>query len=127
MNFIQAVTSVFKNSFNFKDRAMRSEYWYFMLFSMGAGFVAGLFDAASFPEMLAEYGTGPVGIIEGLALLVPSISVTIRRLHDVNKSGWWQLIALTIIGIIPLFYWMIKKGDAGENRFGEDPMSFTQV
>ncbi len=52
-----------------------------------------------------------------LLTLVPSISVSVRRLHDINRTGWWLLISLTIIGIIPLLYWSIKPGDEGANRF----------
>jgi uncharacterized membrane protein YhaH (DUF805 family) len=49
--------------------------------------------------------------------------VAARRLHDGNRSGWWQLIAFTVIGLIPLIYWLIKKGTEGPNRFGEDPVA----
>ena len=58
-----------------------------------------------------------------LAVLVPNITVTVRRLHDVDRSGWWMLIPMTIIGIIPYLYWVCKKGDEGENRFGPEPLA----
>ena len=61
--------------------------------------------------------------IFNLAVFLPSWAVMIRRLHDVNRSGWWILINLTIIGIIPFTYWLFMKvGDEGENRFGSDPL-----
>ena len=52
-----------------------------------------------------------------LLTLVPSISVSVRRLHDINRTGWWLLMSLTVVGIIPLLYWSIKRGDESLNRF----------
>ena len=62
-------------------------------------------------------------IILTIVTIVPEIAVSVRRLHDINKSGWWLLLSLTVIGIIPLIYWVCKKGDEKENRFGENPLS----
>jgi uncharacterized membrane protein YhaH (DUF805 family) len=62
-----------------------------------------------------------------LALVAPSIAVAVRRLHDVNRSGWWMLLAFTIIGVIPLLYWLIKKGTDGPNRFGEDRLATLSI
>ena len=53
-----------------------------------------------------------------LILLLPSLAVTARRLHDVDKSGWWMLIALTLIGLIPLFVWYVSVGTKKKNKFG---------
>lgn len=55
-------------------------------------------------------------------MLIPSIAVYIRRLHDVNRSGWWVFIALTIVGIIPLIIWVCSKGTDGPNDYGDDPL-----
>lgn len=60
--------------------------------------------------------------IWSLIILVPSISVAARRLHDIGRSGWWQLIGLTIIGLIPLIYWLVKQGDHWQNIYGADPL-----
>ena len=66
--------------------------------------------------------------IFNLAVFLPSWAVMIRRLHDVNRSGWWILISLTIIGIIPFVYWTcIKKSDENENRFGSNPLTGLEV
>ena len=65
---------------------------------------------------------GPLSIILSIVTFMPSIAVSIRRLHDLNKSGWWLLLALTIIGIIPLFIWIVSKGTQGKNRFGDYPL-----
>jgi uncharacterized membrane protein YhaH (DUF805 family) len=58
-----------------------------------------------------------ISLIFQLAVLIPSITVATRRLHDTNRSGWWQLIVLTIIGIIPLLFWLCKKGTEDKNKF----------
>ena len=58
-----------------------------------------------------------------LFMLVALLSLTARRLHDVNKSGWWYLLFFTIIGIIPILYWFVQKGDKADNRFGPDPLA----
>jgi uncharacterized membrane protein YhaH (DUF805 family) len=52
-----------------------------------------------------------------------SIAVATRRLHDVNRSGWWQLIAITLIGLIPLIYWLAQPAETTENRFGKNPLA----
>jgi len=56
-------------------------------------------------------------------MLIPWTTVCVRRFHDIGRSGWWMLIALTIIGIISFIYWMCKEGDKGENRFRTDPLT----
>ena len=56
-------------------------------------------------------------------LTIASFAVMVRRLHDVNRSGWWFLIYLTIIGIFVLLYWYVQKGDEADNRYGSDPLS----
>jgi len=114
MNFFEAVKSAFSKYGVIAGRSLRSEYWYFQLFI----FIGALVSAV--PDI--QIG-GPVYVIFVLAVLVPNITVTVRRLHDVDRSGWWMLIIFTIIGIIPFLYWMCKKGDEGENRFGPYPLA----
>ena len=114
MNFFEAVKSAFSKYGVIAGRSLRSEYWYFQLFI----FIGGLVSAV--PDI--QIG-GPVYVIFVLAVLVPNITVTVRRLHDVDRSGWWWFIPLTIIGLIPFLYWMCKKGDEGENRFGPEPLA----
>jgi uncharacterized membrane protein YhaH (DUF805 family) len=60
-----------------------------------------------------------IGIMVGLVLFLPSLAVFARRLHDRNRSGWWILIAITIIGLIPLFYWLVSEGSKEANEYGE--------
>ena len=114
MNFFEAVKSAFSKYGVIAGRSLRSEYWYFQLFI----FIGALVSAV--PDI--QIG-GPVYVIFVLAVLVPNITVTVRRLHDVDRSGWWMLIPMTIIGIIPYLYWVCKKGDEGENRFGPEPLA----
>ncbi len=121
MNFQEAIVSGFNNYFNFKDRASRSEFWYWTLFAFLVGIVAQVLDAVVFG---AGAQVQPLNLISSLALLAPGLAVSVRRLHDVDKSGWWLLIALTVIGILfPLLYWNCKKGDDGVNRFGSNPLA----
>ena len=113
MNFFQSIRICFAKYATTNGRAIRSEYWYFVLFIFIGAFVIGIFDA-----ILFDNGNTPLFWLFILVILLPSISVTARRLHDVNRSGWWMLIPLTIIGYIPYIYWLIKKGDEEENKFG---------
>jgi uncharacterized membrane protein YhaH (DUF805 family) len=117
MNFQDSVKSGLTNYANFQGRASRSEFWWFALFCAIIGLVAGVTDAALF-GVTDPQETGPAGVVANLALLIPSLSIGARRLHDVDRSGWWQLIMLTIIGIALLIYWFIKPGDEGINTFG---------
>ncbi len=129
MNFMDAVKTCFNKYIDFSGRAPRSEFWWFMLFLTIASAILGQIDTALFGPTLVmtdngfEYNTGILGGLFSLATLLPSIAVTARRLHDIDKSGWWQLIALIpLIGWIIMLIWMIKKGTPGDNRFGPDPL-----
>ena len=61
-----------------------------------------------------------IDLVWSLAILVPSFAISARRLHDVGRSGWWQLIVLTIVGIIPLFIWFVRAGDSDTNKYGDN-------
>ncbi len=124
MNFIESIKSCFIRYTDFSGRSMRSEYWNFAVFIIVLSFVADFLDVkiAGVPY-LDYYGFGTLTIILTIVTIVPSIAVSIRRLHDINKSGWWLLLALTVIGMIPLMYWAYLKGDEKENRFGKNPLS----
>ncbi|MEM6851324.1 MAG: DUF805 domain-containing protein, partial [Pseudomonadota bacterium] len=61
-----------------------------------------------------------LGTLFSLATLIPGIGLGVRRLHDIGRSGWWTLIAFTVIGLIPLIYWACQPGERSENRFGPD-------
>jgi uncharacterized membrane protein YhaH (DUF805 family) len=115
MNFTQAISSGFSNYVNFAGRAIRSEYWYWVLFVFVASIVARIIDAA--------IGINLFNPIFGLAVLLPSIAVGVRRLHDIDRSGWWLLLDfIPLIGWIILIVWFCSRGTPGANRFGPDPL-----
>lgn len=124
MNMPQAVSTVLiKKYATFNGRAGLSEYWWFILFlTLGnlvfSGLDSYLGTTAGFMyQGNIEIKTSLFNGIFSLLTFVPSIAVAARRLHDVNKSGWWQLLMLTIIGIFPLVYWLLKKPVNESNRF----------
>ena len=115
MNFTQAISSGFSNYVNFAGRAVRSEYWYWVLFVIVVSIVASIIDAV--------LGTTLFNPIFSLAVLLPSIAVGVRRLHDLDRSGWWLLLSLIpLIGAIVLIVWFVGRGTPGANRFGPDPL-----
>jgi uncharacterized membrane protein YhaH (DUF805 family) len=109
----------------FSGRAPRAEYWWFVLFTVLVTMGLTILDFALFgTETVNEYGIGPLGAIATLAFFLPSLAVTVRRLHDRDKSGWWIFINLIpLIGFIYLFYQYVSRGTAGSNRFGPDPLA----
>ena len=119
MNFQQAIASGFNNYVNFSGRAARSEFWYWVLFTFLAGAVTGILDLAIFPDSYLS----PLNSISSLLLFLPSLAMSVRRLHDLDRTGWWILIVFTIIGIILLLIWDCMKGTTGANRFGPDPLT----
>jgi uncharacterized membrane protein YhaH (DUF805 family) len=121
MKFGEAVVSGLRNYFTFSGRASRSEFWFFTLFCILVVNLGSVGDLFLF-NALAQEGLGPIFVVSNLALLVPGIAVSARRLHDIDRTGWWLLITLTIIGNIWLIIWWCTKGTAGRNRFGSDPL-----
>ena len=116
MGFAQAISAGFSNYVNFRDRACRSEYWYWILFIVIAEIVAGIID-----QML---GMQIVSSLFGLVTIIPNIAVAIRRLHDLDRTGWWILLGfIPLIGWNILLIWYVTKGTDGPNRFGPDPLA----
>lgn len=108
--------SVLKNYAKFDGRARRREYWMFTLVNIVVYAVL---------NVLAQQVSSVIGILAlvyMLAILVPSIAVAIRRMHDIGKSGWWVLIALVpLIGGIWYLVLAVTKGQSGSNAYGADP------
>jgi uncharacterized membrane protein YhaH (DUF805 family) len=105
----------------FTGRARRTEYWMFTLFSTMIAIVLAVLDN-SLGLSFMPGGTGLLGLLYSLAVLLPSIGVSIRRLHDTGRSGWWLLIALIpLVGVIVLIVFLATAGNAGPNSYGQDP------
>lgn len=124
MKMSQAVSTVLLKKYaTFNGRAGLDEYWWYILFlTLGNVIFASLdsFLGTTAGFMYQENIEIKTSLFNGmfsLLTLIPSIAVATRRLHDVNKSGWWQLLMLTIIGIFPLIYWLLKKPIDEGNRF----------
>ena len=125
MSFMSAVKSGFKNSFTMSGRASRSEYWFwilggvvFQIIMVVGAIILGIMDIPILPGLMA---LAPF-------LLVPaSITVTVRRLHDIGMSGWMWFVALVpIIGAIYLIYLFVQEGDMGENAYGAVPTNMLE-
>ena len=102
---------------DFTGRARRSEFWLFWLFTIVVGGIAGALDYMLFPGEVE-----PLQLIVGLGLLIPSLAVAFRRLHDTDRTAGWLLLWLVpILGWLALLVFYLTPGTAGSNRFGPDP------
>ena len=112
---------VLKNYATFSGRARRKEYWMFFLISALISIVLTLLDIL-LGTYSVEYEAGLFSGLYSLLILIPSIAVVVRRLHDTDRSGWWILISLIpLIGVIVLFVFMCLDSQPGTNRFGVNP------
>ena len=113
-NIIAIVKSVLTEKYcEFEGRSTRPEFWWFYLFSFIVSLILGIFG----PKL------GMIlSCIWSLGTLLPNLGLGVRRLHDINKSGWYLLLALIpFVGAIILILWWAKPGDAGENQYGPEP------
>lgn len=111
-----------KNYVGFTGRSRRSEYWYFTLFYLVIAIVLSVLDSIVFGGSGEGKGTPVLSGLFMLAMLLPSIAVGIRRLHDTDRSGWWLLIGLVpLIGFIVLIVFFVQDSKPGDNRFGPNP------
>ena len=119
MIFGDAITNFLTNNYvGFSGRASRSEYWFWVLFTMIVSFVTGIRDGFIFGS---EFGTGTISNIAAVIYFLPGLAVWVRRLHDVGKSGWWILSSILILPVLLLLYWLIIEGDSNPNEYGEVP------
>lgn len=157
MNFGEAVKTCFQKYFVFSGRARRSEFWWWVLFTVLASIVFGVLDVIVFSGVAEDIG--PFGSLFSLATFIPSLAVTARRLHDTDRSGWWQLgyivplivtaiLAVLFLGsgsgglggiimvigalatlgaFILLIVWLATDGQRHDNRFGYSPKYGGQV
>ncbi len=130
----------------FTGRASRSEFWYFILFSMIISIILGILDGVlgtgytynvnavaletatvTAASVTTEQTIGYMSSLYSLAIMIPTLAVSMRRLHDIGKSGWWLLIGIipivNFIGIFVLIYFYAKDSQLGENAYGENPKS----
>tara|TARA_Y100000385_G_scaffold71365_1_gene71656 strand:- start:44 stop:511 length:468 start_codon:yes stop_codon:yes gene_type:complete len=117
VSFTQSWVLFFRNYAKFSGRSSRSAYWFWALWSLIITIVIEVLRASIGEEL------NPVDIIDlvwNLAILVPTFALGARRLHDVGRSGWWQLIPLTIVGIIPYLIWVLRAGDSEGNKYGDN-------
>jgi uncharacterized membrane protein YhaH (DUF805 family) len=119
MNFLEAIRSGFRKYVTFSGRAVRSEYWFWALFTAVGLAATALLDSAIFGY---HPGPTPFKLLFEVATLLPSLAVAARRLHDTDRTAWWLLLFLTVIGAIALIVWYCEKGTPGPNRFGPDPL-----
>lgn len=121
MSPIDWATRPLKKYADFSGRAPRAEYWWFYLLIIVGYLVAMILDSiVGTGGVLGSYGI--LTLVLGLAIIIPSLAVGARRLHDTDRSGWWLLIGLIpLIGAIVLLVFFVLEGTKGDNRFGPDP------
>ena len=122
-----AIVLGFQRYFDFSGRSSRSEYWWWALFVIIASVVLTYADIL-IGTYSADTESGLLASIFGLVTLIPGIAVGVRRLHDINKTGWWMLFAvlffwLLLIPILLLLYWATRPGDQGDNKYGPEYQS----
>lgn len=128
MNFIGAIKNGFIKCFDFHSRTSRSEFWYFYLFTIIFGLIGMQIDQFFSLQILSfqlsqnineNIILGPTYIFLYFLFFMPSLSLYIRRLHDINRSGWWLLIAIIpFIGIVTLIFFWCLKGNNQSNNYG---------
>ena len=117
--------TVLKNYAVFSGRARRMEYWMYVLFNVIFAVAALILDNV-LGLTIADVGYGPIYLLYTLATLIPGIAVSVRRLHDIGKSGWYLLMSLIpCVGGIILLVFAATAGDVGDNEFGADPKGYT--
>ena len=122
VSFPDAIRLGFQNYFDFRSRSTRAEYWWWVLFVI-------------LTQQVLNVVNIRIGILFGLAVLIPGLALGIRRLHDINKSGWWLLMwfgiflirfgIFLIAPVIVLIVWHTKSSDEGTNKYGPDPRQAT--
>lgn len=122
--FGEAIKTCLKEKYaSVKGRAPRSEYWFFYLFYMIV-YCVPVYIGMGLAANGSGIGTAIMGIayVIALALMVPTICVTARRLHDIGKSGWMMLVAfIPLVGWIIMLIWLIKDSEPGDNQYGPNP------
>ena len=122
IGFTQSISSGFRRYFDFNTRSSRSEFWWWQVFAVLVGLATIILDGLFFGWETMESSWSPLNTLATLTLFIPGLAVSVRRLHDVERSGWWILICFTIIGIIfPYLYWAVQPSGYGTNKYGPAP------
>lgn len=131
MSLGESLTSVFNKYATFTGRARRSEYWWFTVCYYALGFIFNIAQLGMYVQLMSgelSYNNPSytimlmASVVIGLGLFLPALAVTVRRLHDIGKSGWnllWSLIP--IVGVIIVLVWMCQDSDVVANKYGESP------
>ncbi len=122
ISYFQSIIKNFRESFVFKGRSSTEEYWRYSGFAI----ILILLEGIIYSQLVTAF-PGSNNLLANAWLLIyiitclPMNGLSVRRLHDVGRSGWWNLLLLTVIGIIFTFYWSLKKSDPAENKYGATP------
>ena len=116
MDFQTSIKICFNKYAVFSGRASRSEFWWFALFILIISIIGFIIDVMIFGY--SSEVTGPMGWIIIIATILPSLAVGARRLHDTDKTGWWQLLWITIVGGILVLIWQATMGEKKKNKYG---------
>jgi uncharacterized membrane protein YhaH (DUF805 family) len=115
MKIINAYTDFWKRYVDFSGRTSRSDFWYYILGAFVVFIIAAMLDNVTGLTLFTP--------VLSLASIIPAVAIYTRRLHDINKTGWWQLIALIpLAGLIVLLVWFCTKGDQAKNQYGINPI-----
>ena len=112
---------VLKNKYaTFSGRAHRKEYWMFLLINLVVSVALALID--SLIGSVSESGMGLLSSVYSIGVLIPSLALSVRRLHDIGRTGWWVLISIIpVIGAVVLLVFMLLDSEPGSNRYGANP------
>ena len=128
MTFSKSISVCFSKYATFEGRARRSEYWWFFLFSLIASIVLSILDTNEFSSANISITVNSIvsSILDtnevlinafSIIMFLPSLAVSARRLHDTGRSGWWQMMYFTVVGIPILIYWLAIEGNEGKNSY----------
>lgn len=117
MSFFRAIASAIINYFNFRGRAGRTEFWFWVMFAAAVWLLALWLDLTFVPPYLGympmeDGAPRPLSLGWLVLCIIPTISIIVRRMHDNDRSGWWALT------VLPAIWWLISKGTKGPNRYG---------
>jgi uncharacterized membrane protein YhaH (DUF805 family) len=110
MSFAHSIATCLSKYAEFRGRSSRPEFWWFYLFTVLLSWGGAVVDTS-----------GSANTFINIGLMMPSLAAATRRLHDTDRSGWWLLMLFTVVGVIPLIFWLASKGSGGNNRFGDLP------